>query len=107
MTDPTRRARRDALIAAGAIPVDEIEATEEQFAYAVATPNVVVQNPTVRRIAGIVLGVASLLTSAAIVIDGSSPAFDISAITTPAGALVLFLAGAFQVGVTTPNVPRS
>lgn len=71
-----------------------------------ATPNVVVQNPRVRFVAGIVLGVASLVVSSAVVVDVTSPAFDLSAVTTPASALVLFLGGVFGLGVTTPNVPR-
>jgi hypothetical protein len=69
------------------------------------TPNVVVGNPHVRKVANVVLGTASIIVAGAIVLDGSSPAFEWSAWTGPASALVLFLAGVFQVAVTTPNVP--
>lgn len=102
----TRAEQRAALIAAGAIVNDTPTELEESFAYTSATPNVVVQNPRVRFHAGIVLGIASLVTSSAVVLDVSSPALEWSAVTTPAAALVLFLGGAFGLGVTTPNVPR-
>lgn len=105
MSNPqTRAEQRAALIAAGAIADDTVPVDE--VAPASVTPNVVVQNPKVRRIAGVVLGVGSLIVSGAMVLDATSPAFDWAPFTAPAAALVLFFAGAFQVGVTTPNVPR-
>lgn len=69
------------------------------------TPNVVVHNPVVRKVANVVLGIASLIVAGAVVLDGASPAFEWSEWTGPASALVLFLAGVFQIAVTTPNVP--
>lgn len=70
------------------------------------TPNVVVQNPSVRLVANIVLGVALIFFPAAIVLDGATDALDFSAWTTPAMAVTSFLAGIFGVAVTAPNVPR-
>lgn len=70
------------------------------------TPNVVVQNPAVRRVAGIVIGAAAIIVPAAVVLDGATDALDWSAWTVPAMAVTSFLAGLFQVGVSTPNVPR-
>lgn len=106
MTDPTFAARRAALIAAGAIPDDEAVATDEQFAYAAATPNVVVQNPTVRRYANIVLSAAGLILGTLVAVDGATTAFDLTAFTIPAFVGYGWLAGAFGLAVTTPNVPR-
>lgn len=70
------------------------------------TPNVVVQNPSVRLVANIVLGAALILIPAAIVLDVNAPAFDWSFWTTPAMAVTGFLAGVFGLSVTAPNVPR-
>lgn len=70
------------------------------------TPNVVIANPRVRRVANIVIGTAAIIVPTAVVVDLASPAFDISAYTTPAMAGLLFVAGLFGVAVTTPNVPR-
>lgn len=69
------------------------------------TPNVVVSNPFVRKIVGIVLGTAALILPVAGIIDMYSDAIDWSFWTVPAGAIVLFLGGAFGLGVTVPNVP--
>lgn len=69
------------------------------------TPNVVVSNPHVRKIVGIALGVTSLVLPIAQIIDSSAENLDWSQFLNPATAIALFLAGAFQLGVTTPNVP--
>lgn len=71
------------------------------------TPNVVVQNPSVRKGANIVLGIAGIVIGAAVVFDAAAPAVDIAEITTPAAAVYGFLAGVFGLAVTTPNVPKS
>lgn len=71
------------------------------------TPNVVVQNPTVRKIAGVIIGSAAIIVPAAVVLDGATDALDWSAWTIPAMAVTSFLAGIFQVSVSTPNVPSS
>lgn len=70
------------------------------------TPNVVVSNPKVRRIANIALGVAGLVLGTTLVVDGASADFDVSAITTPALAGYLYLASAFGLAVITPNIPK-
>jgi hypothetical protein len=69
------------------------------------TPNVVVTDPRVRKVAGIVLGVAALVLPIAQIIDSSAENLDWSQFLNPATAIALFLAGAFQLGITTPNVP--
>ena len=69
------------------------------------TPNVVVANPRVRKVAGIVLGVVGVALGTAVVVDGATPAFDISAITTPVTAGYLYLSSLFGLAVTVPNIP--
>jgi len=71
------------------------------------TPNVVVANPNVRRAANIVLGVIGLVVGTAVVVDASTPAFDISEITTPVFTGYAYLASLFGLAVTLPNIPRS
>ena len=71
------------------------------------TPNVVVENPHVRKIAGNVLGVASLVLSIATLVDGAIPAIDYAFITGPAAIITTGLFGIFQLAVTSPNVPKS
>ncbi len=70
-------------------------------------PNVVVQNPTVRKAANVVLGVSGIVLSAAVVLDVASPELDFATWTTPGLALYGFLAGVFGLAVTTPNVPTA
>lgn len=69
------------------------------------TPNVVVSNPRVRKVANIVLGTAGLVLGTAIVVDGASAGFDITAYTGPILAGYVYLASAFQIAVTVPNIP--
>lgn len=69
------------------------------------TPNVVVANPAVRKVANIVIGAALVLLPAASILDLNSAAFDWSAFLIPATAVTSFLAGVFGLTVTTPNVP--
>lgn len=80
--------------------------TPEHAAPASETPNVVVQNPHVRKVANIVLGVAGILLGAVVVFDASSGSVDLGEYTTPALAVYGFLAGTFGLAVTTPNVPK-
>lgn len=70
------------------------------------TPNVVVSNPKIRRIANVTLGVVGLVLGTALVVDGASADFDVSAVTTPALAGYLYLASAFGLTVITPNIPK-
>ena len=69
------------------------------------TPNVVVSNPAVRKVAGVVLGVALIVFPAAAVLDAASPELDFSVWLIPATAVTSFLAGIFGLAVTTPNIP--
>lgn len=71
------------------------------------TPNVVVSSPAVRKVANIVLGIAGLILGVLVVFDGASAEVDLINVTGPAAAVYGFLAGAFQVAVTAPNVPSS
>lgn len=69
------------------------------------TPNVVVQNPNVRKVANVILGAALVIFPAAAVLDGASADLDFSQWLVPATAVTSFLAGVFGLAVTTPNVP--
>lgn len=71
------------------------------------TPNVVVQNPQVRKVANIVLGTALVVFPAAAILDATSPLLDFSTWLVPATAVTSFLAGVFGLAVTTPNVPKA
>lgn len=69
------------------------------------TPNVVVESPAVRRIANIVLGIAGLALGAVMTADALSANIDLNEWTVPAFGVYGFLAGAFGLAVTTPNIP--
>ena len=71
------------------------------------TPNVVVGNPYVRKVANIVLGAALIIFPAAGILDASSPELDFSQWLIPATAVTSFLAGVFGLAVTTPNIPSA
>lgn len=70
------------------------------------TPNVVVENPTIRRYANIALGVAGTIVTAAVIVDLAIPAIDYAFITDPASKIVLGFAALFGLAVTVPNIPR-
>lgn len=70
------------------------------------TPNVVIENPKYRRAANVIVGAAGIILGTVIVVDGSSPAFDVSAVTGPASAGLLYLGSALGLAVTLPNIPR-
>lgn len=69
------------------------------------TPNVVVQNPRVRKVANVVIGSALIILPSATVLDSTSPDLDFAQWLVPAMAVTSFLAGMFGLTVTTPNVP--
>ena len=71
------------------------------------TPNVVVANPTVRKIVGNTLAVASVLLSIAILVDGAVAEIGYANITGPAAIIIAGLFGIFQLGVTSPNIPKA
>lgn len=70
------------------------------------TPNVVVENPTVRKVAGNTLAVASLVLAIATLVDGAIAEIDYGNVTGPAAIIIAGLFGIFQLGVTSPNVPK-
>jgi hypothetical protein len=70
------------------------------------TPNVIVENPTIRKVVGNALGVASLLLAVGTLVDGAIAELDYAFVTGPAAVIVAGLFGIFQLGVTSPNVPR-
>lgn len=72
---------------------------------AVETPNVVIENPRLRKTIGLCLDIALLGVITAMTVDVSTPAFDISFITTPALAGI----GALRAGfgfVQNANTPQ-
>lgn len=70
------------------------------------TPNVVIENPTVRRVLNHVVGWGAIALGLVQAVDAASDAFDWSAVTGPSTAGIAFLAGVLAVGVTVPNIPR-
>ena len=70
------------------------------------TPNVVVQNPLVRKVVGNTLAVASVALSIATLVDGAVSELDYGFVTGPAAVIIAGLFGIFQLGVTSPNVPK-
>lgn len=70
------------------------------------TPNVVIADPRVRKVATAIIATAGIIIGAAATLDMASPEVDWAALTVPASAVTLFLAGIFGVTVTLPNVPR-
>jgi hypothetical protein len=71
------------------------------------TPNVVVANPAVRKVANIVLGVAALVLPIAGIVDAGAEAIDWSSWLPIAAQIDLFLLGAFNLGVINPNIPTA
>lgn len=70
------------------------------------TPNVVIENPTARKVARTVLDVAGVIVGTVVVVDLASEAFDVTAFTTPALAVWSYLRLAFGLGVDNPNTPK-
>lgn len=70
------------------------------------TPNVVVENPTVRKYAQIVLSVVGIVLSSALVLDSQMPDVDWSSWINPSYALYGFLAATFGLAVISPNIPK-
>jgi hypothetical protein len=71
------------------------------------TPNVVVANPLVRKIAGNTLAAGSLVLAIAVLVDGAVAELDYANITGPAAVIITGLFGIFQLSVTSPNVPKA
>ena len=71
------------------------------------TPNVVIENPAIRKALNAIVGYGSLLVGLVVAVDTASPAFDLLAYTTPTWAGLAFLNSAVTVGVTIPNIPAA
>lgn len=69
------------------------------------TPNVVVQNPQVRRVAQWVIGLAALVLPSLAIIEAQTTV-DFSEWLPAATGVTSFLAGAFGLVVITPNIPK-
>jgi hypothetical protein len=69
------------------------------------TPNVVIESTTARKVVNVCVSTIAVILGTVIVVDASSPAFDLSAWTNPVSAGVLYLASVFNLAVTLPNVP--
>ncbi len=75
------------------------------------TPNVVIENPQVRRVLVLILGIVAIITACAAIVLGFWPELsglqpDPTRIIATVNALVSFLSGAFGLGVTLPNIPK-
>lgn len=70
------------------------------------TPNVVVENPVVRKWAQLILSIVGLVLSSALVLDSQMPDVDWSFWINPSYALYGFLAATFGLAVISPNIPK-
>jgi hypothetical protein len=87
--------------------MSEIEpSVPETPAYSTETPNVVLQNPYVRKVLNVVVGTAAIVVPVITIIDARVDAFDITAFTDAAATVTSFLAGLLAVAVTAPNIPK-
>jgi hypothetical protein len=71
------------------------------------TPNVVVGNPAVRRVANVVLGITALVLPILGIIDAGSEPINFGAWLPIVAQIDLFLLGAFNLGVINPNIPSA
>lgn len=75
------------------------------------TPNVVIENPSVRKVMTVVLSILSVLTACAAIILGFWPELsglepDPTRVIATVNALISFLSGVFGLAVVTPNIPK-
>ena len=69
------------------------------------TPNVVIKNPTARKVAGTILDVTGLIIGSLVAIDIASDNIDWEMVTAPALAAWTYLRASFGLIVTNPNTP--
>lgn len=69
------------------------------------TPNVIIENPTVRKVMGNLLAAATLVLYVLVLVDGAIDAFNLQWLTQPAAVIVAGLLSIFQLTVTSSNVP--
>lgn len=75
------------------------------------TPNVVIENPSVRKVMTVVLSTLAVLTACAAIILGFWPELsglepDPTRVIATVNALISFLSGVFGLAVVTPNIPK-
>lgn len=75
------------------------------------TPNVVIENPSVRKVMTVVLSILAVLTACAAIILGFWPELsglepDPARVIATVNALISFLSGVFGLAVVTPNIPK-
>lgn len=70
------------------------------------TPNVIITNPTIRKVVGNVLGAATTLLAIATVVDGAIAELDYANITGPAAVIIAGILGVFQLTITSANIPK-
>ena len=69
------------------------------------TPNVVIKNPSARKVAGTILDVTGLIIGSLVVIDVASDNINWEMVTAPALAVWTYLRASFGLIVTNPNTP--
>ena len=87
----------------------ESEQKEEHMADHVGptpTPNIVIENPDVRRKITFALGIIGGILGIAVTADAASLDFDIARYTIPALAVYAYITSLFGLGVTAPNTPK-
>lgn len=72
----------------------------------VETPNVVIENPKIRRGVNVFLGVAGVIVTIAWIVDMSIEQIDISNLVSPATQILVGISALFGLSVTVPNVPK-
>jgi len=70
------------------------------------TPNVVIDNPKIRRGVNDIISIAGIIVSLAVVVDIAIEPIDISAYTAPAAQILIGIASVFGIAVTRPNYPK-
>jgi len=80
--------------------------TELHESYPTETPNAVLENPSVRRVVNVVLGIIGIIIGTVTVVDASTAAFDLTPFTIPATVGYAYLAAIFGLAITTPNIPK-
>lgn len=86
-------------------PIVGLSREDYQKLLADQTPNVVLENPKVRKVLNYVLGITALALPIITFIDQAADSFDWSEGLGVANQIALFLTGALAVGVTARNVP--
>lgn len=71
------------------------------------TPNDRIESPKIRRVLNATIGTAAIVVGAIMAGDAVSADIDLTRITVPVMAVIGSLAGAYNVVVTQPNIPRA